>query len=104
LQFDNHQYYNCLVTTDDNRKFRMEANWLHNQELDRWQGWLCDAGHNRLYIGPDFDIYGGECCNDQLGNLETGWELLPTQTVCTKTRCTGCTDDLMAAKHLKEST
>jgi hypothetical protein len=38
-----------------------------------------------------------------LGNLETGWELLPAQTVCTRDRCTGCTDDLMAAKHLKES-
>lgn len=93
-------FYNCTATLDSGEQFQLEANWIHNQNLDHWKDWTCDVGHNRIYIDPELDVYSGECLNDKLGNLNTGWELLPKPTVCVKERCTGCTDDLLATKQL----
>jgi hypothetical protein len=102
LQFNDHLYYNCIATLSTNETFKLEANWIHNSGLDMWQGWSCDTGHNRIFINAESDVYGGECLNDKLGNLNTGWDLLPGPTVCNKSRCTGCTDDLMATKSKSE--
>ena len=102
MKFENHRYYNCEITLDDNTKYQIEANWLHNQQLDTWQGWLCDAGHRRLMIDADLTVYGGECLNDKLGNILTGWSLLDSPTICQLSRCTGCTDDLLQKKEIKK--
>jgi hypothetical protein len=99
LQFENHQYYNCEIELDTAQTYRVAADWLYAQQLDDWLGWHCDAGHSRLSIDPDFEVFSGLCENDSLGNLFGEWQLLPEPTVCTRTRCSGCTDDLLIKKH-----
>lgn len=84
---------------DDGKEYFMEANWLHNQNVDHWQGWQCNAGLDRLYIAANGDVYSGECKNDYLGNIDEQWHLLDSATNCRLPRCTGCTDDLMVTKQ-----
>jgi len=102
LQFEDHQYYNCEITTTSGNKYRVNANWIHNESLDNWQGWQCAAGQHRLFMDESFNMYSGECLNDALGNAITGWTLFDKPTVCKQNRCTGCTDDII--QHKKEST
>lgn len=97
-QFENHHNFNCHVTLSDGQKFKVYANWIHNQELDYWQGWHCDAGHKKFYIDKNFDIWDGMCENQRLGNMFGSWNIV-TDTICQRQRCIGCTDDLIAAKH-----
>jgi hypothetical protein len=98
LKFQPHEYYNCEVILDNSRHYRIEGNWLHNQGLDHWCGWSCEAGYSRLYINTDNEVYSGQCLNDYLGNLNTEWKLLLKPTTCFQQHCTGCTDDLIVAK------
>jgi hypothetical protein len=100
LKIKNHEHYNCEITLTDNTKYRVEANWLHNEQLDNWQGWSCNAGFDRLMIDADLTVYSGECLNDNLGNILTSWSVLSMPTTCRRSRCTGCTDDLL--QHKKE--
>ena len=97
-KFENQENYNCRITTDTGEEYLVYANWLHNEQLDNWQGWICEAGSTRLLIDKDFKVYGGECKNDHLGSAIDGFDLLDT-TTCQQLRCTGCTDDLIVAKH-----
>ena len=99
MKIQPHEYHNCIVVLDNSRQYRIEGNWIHNQGLDTWRGWACDAGHTRLYIDTDNNVYGGQCLNDHLGNLNTDWQLLSEPTMCQQDRCTGCTDDLIVAKR-----
>lgn len=99
MQFETHQYYNCEIDVSNGRKYRVEANWIHNNNLDNWQGWECDVGVTRLYIDSDNEVYGGQCLVSYLGNLESKWELNQAPVICTRQRCTGCTDDLMINKR-----
>lgn len=97
-KFENQKNYNCRIITTDNEEYLIYSNWLHNEQLDNWQGWICEAGATRLLIDKDFKVYGGECKNDYLGSALDNFTLLD-QTICKRTRCTGCTDDLIVAKH-----
>lgn len=99
MTFGNHIYYNCKITTDDGQEFLVDANWIHNQGLDTWQNWSCNAGKDRIYVDANLDVHSGECKNDGLGNILTGWNLLPDATICQRPRCTGCTDDLLQRKN-----
>ena len=96
-----HDNYNCVVTTDTGIRRQVYANWIHNNQLDQWQGWRCDAGATRFYIDSNFDVWSGECKNDLLGNALTGWQT-KNNTVCHLETCTGCTDDLIVKKHQPE--
>ena len=96
--FENHSNYNCNITTDTNERYNVYANWIHNNKLDNWQGWQCGAGSTGFYIDKNFDIWSGECMNDYLGSVNTNWEP-KHNTVCQQPTCTGCTDDLLTAKH-----
>ena len=93
-----HDNYNCRITTDSGEQHLVYANWIHNQGLDTWQGYHCDAGHTRLLVDNNFDVWSGECKNDYLGNIFSTWQL-KTDTICKQSTCTGCTDDLATAKH-----
>lgn len=97
--FENHHFYNCKITLSDSTEYLVEGNWIHNNGLDNWQGWECDAGHNRISINPDLSVYGGQCENDRLGNLQTSWDILQYPTTCKRSTCTGCTDDLIIKKR-----
>ena len=94
--------YNCEVTLEDGSKFKVYANWMHNEKLDCWKGWKCKAGVSRIMIFDDM-VYSGECKNDFLGNLDS-WELNENFTLCDRSRCTGCTDDLVLEKYAPVST
>jgi hypothetical protein len=97
-QFENHSNYNCRITTDTGEEYRVYANWIHNEKLDNWQGWSCDAGYTRFYIDKNFDIWSGECQNDRLGNVLGDWDIKPNNH-CERATCTGCTDDLITRKQ-----
>ena len=98
MEFENHKNYNCQITLDTGEQFKVYANWLHNQNLDHWQGWQCDAGVTRLHIDKSGNVYDGECQNQQIGNLNSGWSL-KSESICNRKRCTGCTDDLIIKKQ-----
>lgn len=96
-KFENHQNYNCRVTTDDQQEFLVYGNWMHNEKIDCWMGWQCDAGKTRLLIDKDLTVWSGECKNDFLGTaLEQFYTDEPT--ICKRETCTGCTDDLVTRK------
>lgn len=98
LEFKNHNNYNCQITTESGETYLIYANWLHNEKLDNWLGWSCEAGVTRLLIDKDLKVYSGECKNDYLGSAIDGFELLD-YAICKQIRCTGCTDDLVVAKE-----
>ena len=97
MNFSNQENYNCTVTTDQGNSYKVYANWIHNNQLDHWQGWECHAGATRLYMDKTFNVWSGECKNDHLGNALTDFDLLD-HTVCKQPTCTGCTDDLVVTK------
>lgn len=99
MHFDNHEFYNCEVFLSDGTNYKINANWLHNEKLNYWKNWQCEAGFNRIFIDADSNVYSGQCLNDYLGNLQTHWELLNTPTTCKRERCTGCTDDILSEKQ-----
>lgn len=97
-QFENHQNYNCQIVTDNNEEFLVFANWLHNEHLDHWKGWNCQAGQTRLLIDKNLQVWSGECKNDFLGSaLENFYT--DTATICKRETCTPCTDDLLTRKN-----
>ena len=97
-KLENHQNYNCVVTTDTGEQYSVYANWLHNNQLDNFFDWNCEAGITRLYIDKNLDVYSGECQNNYLGTIDNFEPL--TGNKCQRTRCTGCTDDLIVTKSL----
>lgn len=98
MKFENQQFHNCVITLTDSTKFNVTANWLHNEGLDEWNQWYCDAGHTRIYIDSTLDVYSGECWNDYLGNLQHTWDIFPSASICNRARCSSCTDDLLVKK------
>lgn len=97
-KFENHPNYNCEITLDSGEKFKIYANWMHNEKQDSFQSWRCDAGYTRFLIDKNFDIWDGECKNSHLGQVLGNWEL-NSSTICKQLTCTGCTDDLITAKY-----
>jgi hypothetical protein len=97
-KFENHSNYNCEIVLDTDEKYLVYANWIHNNSLDHWQGWHCEAGHTRFYIDKNFDVWSGECQNDYLGNATAEWAT-KNNSICKQATCTGCTDDLLTAKR-----
>lgn len=96
--FENHENYNCRVTLDDGSEYTMYASWLRNADQHHWQGWYCESGATRIYIDKNLQVWSGECKNDWLGDITSGWRLLDDHSVCQRETCTGCTDDLQTAK------
>jgi hypothetical protein len=99
LKFENHKYYNCEVETDTGETFLLDAKWINNHNLDHWQGWHCNAGVNRIAIEYDFNVYSGDCRNDLLGNALTDFDIFVEPTICKRSRCSGCMDDLLIEKR-----
>lgn len=93
------KFYNCRVIRDSGQEELVYAAWLHNQEQNYWSGWQCHAGHKRFYVDKNLSVYGGECRNDFLGTLTGSFEPLTNSTVCRRTRCSACVDDLLTEKE-----
>ena len=100
MKFENHHHsHNCLIELDNGETYSVYAPWMHNQKIDNFKGWRCDAGVTRISIDQVGQIFSGECHNDNLGNLNTGWELLEESVaICKRDRCGGCADELMTKK------
>ena len=96
-ELKDHKNYNCKITTELGEEYLVYANWLHNEHLNNWQGWTCEAGATRLLIDKNFELYSGECKNDHLGSA-LGEFTIFDQTICRRERCSGCTDDLLVNK------
>ena len=101
MQIPNHQFYNCVVVSEDGTESLVNAQWLYNTNNNFWPGWMCNAGVDKISIMPDGSVYSGECHNDFLGNIDTGWQLLSSPTECKRNRCTSSTDDLIVSKEYK---
>jgi len=99
LKLHNHEFYNCTVYLTDQQSFLMEANWLHNNLVDSWQGWQCHAGYDRLFLDSDGNLYSGDCRNDHLGHVDQDWKLFDQPTICWQEQCTGCVEDLLVTKQ-----
>jgi hypothetical protein len=98
IEFANHENYNCRITLLDGRQFLVYANWIHNNNLDQWKDWNCCAGVDRIFIDHDGKVYDGECKNSLLGDMNDDWNI-KVRNICTRNRCTGCTDDLIISKQ-----
>lgn len=98
MKFEDHQYYNCEIVTNNNETFKVSANWIHNENLDSFQGWQCSAGQYRISIDKNLTVWSAKCENQQLGHALHGFDILDSPSICTKSRCTGCTDDLLTEK------
>lgn len=96
--FENHENYNCVIELDTGEKYYVYSNWIHNQGLDHWKDWKCNAGLTRFYIDKNFNIWDGECKNTLLGNISDEWQM-NNNTICHRDICNGCTDDLLTKKH-----
>jgi hypothetical protein len=97
--FEEHKFYNCVVTMDDGTQLKIDANSLHNHSLDLFEDWKCWVGVNRIYIDSNKNVYSGQCLNDYLGNLMTNWDIMDNYSVCKQKQCSGCTDDLIVKKQ-----
>jgi hypothetical protein len=97
IDFSNQSMHNCTITINNGNEYKVTANWIHNQDLDYWKNWNCNAGVTRILIS-DNDVYSGECKNDYLGTVDD-WNLKKVLSVCKRERCTGCTNDLMVEKY-----
>ena len=92
--------YNVVVQDEQGQEHLMHANQLQDLNLHHWQGWLCNAGVDYMYVTENGDCWGSQCQNDYLGNVNQERITLLTQpTVCRQTTCTGCTNDLTVAKR-----
>lgn len=98
MTFQNQKIYNCKVTLSNNEEYLVYGNWIHNEGLDNWESWDCNAGLDRLLIEADMSVYSGECKNDYLGNLNGEWSPLDKPTKCKRKTCIGCVDDLIVTK------
>ena len=99
MKFENQRYYNCEIELDNGEKYLVHANWIHNNNLDHWQGWECHAGYHMLSVDKDFNVYSAFCENELLGNLLEQWQPFDRPSTCLRPRCTGCTEDLLLAKR-----
>lgn len=95
--------YNAIAYYSDGSNVRVYGQQLHNSDVDYWKGWRCDAGFNRIFVFPDGSVYGGECRNDYLGNLNDQFNILDQQTICQRDRCSSCTSDLILAKNIDKT-
>jgi hypothetical protein len=92
---------NSIVTFADGSEIEIFANQLLDKKLHYWEGWLCNAGSDRIVINDDFSVHSGRCLNDYLGNLlDDDFKLFDQPTVCRQTECSLCHGDLYVEKAI----
>ena len=90
---------NAIVYTKNGQRIEILANQLFDKNLHRWQGWHCNVGVDSIFIDDDFSVYAGNCKNDKLGNLfSEDFALFVNPTICKRTTCSSCTNDLYSTK------
>jgi MoaA/NifB/PqqE/SkfB family radical SAM enzyme len=93
------KHCDVTVVLKDGSEIDIFSDQLFNNDLHHWQGWICNAGYDGIYIESDFNVYSAVCYNDNLGNLfDDNFSLLKTPTVCRQEKCTSCSYDLGMSK------
>ena len=93
------RHYNCIAEDEQGRLYKIHADQLRNKQMNHFLGWKCDAGVSRLFIDVDQTVWSGACRNTRLGDA-TGWQLLDSPDTCRRSKCSGCTDDLIVKKQV----
>jgi hypothetical protein len=100
LELKQTKYPNCVVEFSDGSVQSIDARELLVNGLANWQGWECQVGTSRIVIEANLAVYSGECLNDKLGDLQTGWELMTGPAICRRKTCTGNVEDLYIDKQI----
>jgi len=96
--------YNCIITDTEGYQYYVSGTSLYKHKLVNWKGWKCSSGVESIYIDSKMNVFGAKCCNDKLGTLEEGINLLSEYTTCTKDQCRPCVSGLQADKFNPEKT
>lgn len=89
----NHSFFEdrceAYFLTESNQLLPMDAQEVKLMNQNRWAGWLCSAGLDRIHIATDGEIFRGQCMQGGLlGNLHTEDYVFPVRPVlCEKESC-----------------
>ena len=88
-----------VVETDEGEYHYIEENVndIIARNDNMYQGWLCWAGLESLFIDADGTVYNASCKVDILGNIHTGFELPDFPVECLKKWC-ACAADINTSK------
>lgn len=90
---------NATVVLKDGTEIDVYVHQLVDKNLHHWQGWICNAGVDSIFIESDYTVYSAQCRNDKLGNLfDSSFSLFKDPTVCRSEHCSNCTSDLYLLK------
>ena len=95
------EYYNCIITDEDDQQYYVSSKELPIHNLHNWKGWKCFTGTETLIVDYDQKVYNGICRQQCLGDLNDNSHLsLPhTYIICHHESWTLCTHDLYTTKH-----
>jgi len=69
-------------------------------ELNRFKGWSCNIGLEKLSVMENGDIYRGSCSmGGKIGNLRDPELTLPTDPIICQNDLCNCTPDIMVSKN-----
>jgi organic radical activating enzyme len=85
------------LTLDDGQRIPVHAQILVNLHLNKFPGWRCNAGIDRIFINTDGMVYGGMCKAVQLGDMLSEFKLLDKPVVCDGRECF-CMSDVRIKK------
>jgi len=90
-----HNSYNCKVKTLSD-EFLINANYMYTHNIHHWNGWICNAGIDSIYINDATDVFIATCQQDLIGNLnnimnhKSSLNLPTAPTLCKKNVCSAC--------------
>jgi hypothetical protein len=94
---DQIDYADMQLTLDNGQKLPVHAQALVNMRVNKFPGWRCNAGTDRIFINTDGMVYGGMCKAVQLGDMLSEFKLLDKPVVCDGRECF-CMSDVRIKK------
>ena len=89
-----------LRAYDENSHFSdFSTDDLVGKRLNAFEGWLCGAGTESLYVNMDGEIFGASCkMGGKLGNIYEDFDIPEKWVTCSFKLCT-CGADLYYSTH-----
>ena len=83
------------------RWYMDQAERFNSFNFNKFKGWLCNSGYQGIVIRePDGSVKRSYSCHDApLGNIETGFTLFKTPTICTTESCVSSADSKIPKKR-----
>jgi hypothetical protein len=98
-QYKNNKGENCTVQLADGSTVSMFSKELFQQQLNHWQGWMCEGGYSIIYVHTNGDVYSCESKNNFLGSLEdNSFSLQPSPALCRMPQCSNNPNELKIKK------